>query len=182
MSRRLVAASIALALLAGCASEEQARYAADLCTFKERKDPVLIAYTDKRDESYVGEPNASVYKDVTGQIASAVSTPRDPVYKYDERRDCYNKSGDYYYPCVQHFEVDLSQVQGIGRALTLPKAETLARNLCQSKVDEIIIKKVGRPQISASTVCIVQHSQYCSLAGAPEKKQGDKDPARLRWD
>ena len=47
MSRRLVAASLAVILLAGCASEEQTRYAGELCTFKERKDPAMVAYTDQ---------------------------------------------------------------------------------------------------------------------------------------
>jgi hypothetical protein len=49
-------------------------------------------------------------------------------------------------------------------------------------VDEIVIKKVGRPQVSAATTCIVQHSQFCSLASLPEKKPTDKPAARLRWD
>ncbi|HEX7006422.1 MAG TPA: hypothetical protein VF274_04745 [Alphaproteobacteria bacterium] len=182
MSCRLVALSLALTVLTACASEEEARYAAELCAFKERKDPVLIAYVDPRDETYVGEPDASVYKDETGLVASSLATPRHPVYEYEERRDCYNKEGDFYYPCVQKFEVDLSAVQGIGRALTLEKARALSVDLCQSKVDEIIIKKVGRPQISAATQCIVQHSQYCSLEGAPERGPNDKPPARLRWD
>ena len=182
MSRRLVAASLAVALLSGCTTAEEARYAADLCAFKERKDPVLVAYINPRDETYAGEPAASVYKDETGQVASAVSTPRHPVYKYEERRDCYDKAGDFYYPCIEKFEVDLSAVQGIARALTLDKARTLAVNLCQSKVDEIIIKEVGRPQASAATTCIVQYSQYCSLKGAPATHPDDKPPARLRWD
>ena len=184
MSCRLVAAVLAVITLAGCASEEQTRYAAELCTFKERKDPALVAYTDKRDESYVGEPDANVYKGQTGEIASAIATPRNAIYKYEERRDCYNKGGDFYYPCTQKFEVDLSQVQGVGRALTLAKAGTLAQNLCQSKVDEIIIKKVGRPQASQKTACVVQYEQFCSLAALPPApaQPSDKKPQRLRWD
>ena len=180
MSGRL-AASILLMLLAGCATEEQSRYAADLCSFRERKDPVLVAYTDRRDESYLGEPDDAVYKDKTGQIASAVATPRDPIYKYEAREDCYNKAGDFYYPCMKKFEVDLSPVQGIGRALTFSKAEKLARDLCQSKVDEIIIKKVGRPQQSAATACVVQYKEFCTLTGLAAHKT-DVKPERLRWD
>jgi len=181
MSRRLVAASIAVVMLAGCATEEQSRYAAELCTFKERKDPAIVAYTDKRDDSYVGEPSAGVYKDITGQIASAIATPRHPLYKYEERSDCFDKAGNCYYPCTKKLEVDLSQVQGVGRALTLPKAEALARSICQTKVDEIIIKKLGHPQQSMATVCEVQHSQFCSLAGLPPAAPTDKKPERLRW-
>ncbi|MGE5146832.1 MAG: hypothetical protein ACM3N5_08790 [Candidatus Eiseniibacteriota bacterium] len=184
MSRRPLAALIAVLMLAGCASEGARQYATELCTFKERKDPALIAYTDKRDESYIGEPDATVYKGITGEIASAIATPRHPVYKYEERSDCYNKAGDYYYPCTKKVEVDLSQVEGIGRALTLAKAGTLATNLCQSKVDEIIIKKVGRPQSSQDTACVVQYEQFCSLASLPPApaQPADKKKQRLRWD
>jgi hypothetical protein len=183
MSRRLVAASVAVMMLAGCATEEQNRYAAELCTFKERKDPAQVAYIDKRDEAYLGEPDANVYKDITGTIASAVATPRHPVYKYEERRDCYNKAGDFYYPCTQKFDVDLSQVQAVGRALDLDKAGKLAHDLCQVKVDEIIIKKVGRPQVSQETNCVVQYKQFCSLAALPPApaQPTDKKPQRLRW-
>lgn len=183
MYRRLLATSIAVLMLAGCASEESSRYATELCTFKERKDPAMVAYTDKRDESYVGEPDANVYKDITGEIASAIATPRNPVYKYEARSDCYNKAGDFYYPCTKKVEVDLSQVQGIGRALTLTKASGLAEHLCQAKVDEVIIKKVGRPQDSQQTNCVVQYKQFCSLKALPPApaQPSDKKPQRLRW-
>ena len=184
MYRRVVAASIAVLMLAGCASEGASQYATELCTFKARKDPAMVAYTDKRDESYVGEPDANVYKGITGEIASAIATSRHPIYKYEERQDCYNKAGDYYYPCTKKVEVDLSAVQGIGRALTLAKASELAVHLCQSKVDEIIIKKVGRPQESQATNCIVQYKQFCSLSTLPPvapAKPSDKKPERLRW-
>ena len=49
-------------------------------------------------------------------------------------------------------------------------------------VDEIIIKKVGRPQASQQTVCVVQYEQFCSLAALPPAKPSDKKPQRLRWD
>src|SRR5690606_27744750 len=136
MKHRVVLLGLALLLLANCAGEAQLRYAEELCTFRERKDPEIVAYTDPKDQSLLGEPDAEVYKDVSGQIASAVATAREPVYRYEERRDCYDKAGDFYYPCIQKFEVELGQVKAVGRALTLEKAETLARNLCQRKVDD----------------------------------------------
>jgi hypothetical protein len=89
MVRRLVLALFAALLVGGCASDGETRYAADLCTFKERKQPAGVAYTDKRGESYIGEPHDTVYKGET-EIASAIATPREPIYRYEERSDCFN--------------------------------------------------------------------------------------------
>jgi hypothetical protein len=179
MVRRLVAALVAALLAGSCASDGETRYAADLCTFKERKDPAAVAYTDKRGDSFLGEPNDAVYKGES-EIASAVATPRDPIYKYEERSDCYNAAGKFYYPCTLKHEVDLSQVQVVGRAISQEKAEFLARSLCQQRVSDLIIKKVGRPQVSMATACVVQYGKFCSLAGLP-KAQPDAKPERLRW-
>jgi hypothetical protein len=179
MARRLVLALIAALLVGSCASDGATRHAADLCTFKERKEPAGVAYTDKRGESYVGEPTDTVYKD-SSEVASAIATPRDPIYKYEERSDCFNAEGKFYYPCTLKHEVDLSQVQVVGRAISLEKAESLARSLCQQRVNDIIIKKVGRPQTSMATTCVVQDAKFCPLKGLP-KAQPDAKPERLRW-
>jgi len=180
MVRRLVAALVAVFLVASCASDGETRYAADLCTFKERKDPAAVAYTDKRGESYLGEPDANVYKGAS-EIASAIATPRDPIYKYEARSDCFDAAGKFYYPCSLKHEVDLSQVQAVGRATSQDKAETLARTLCQQQVDDMIIKKVGRPQSSIATNCVVQYAKFCSLASVPPAQPTDRKPERLRW-
>lgn len=179
MVRRLAFALLAALLVGNCASDDAARYAEDLCTFKERKDPAAVAYTDKRGESYLGEPDDGVYKGES-QIASAVATPRTPIYKYEGRSDCFDAAGKFYYPCTLKHEVDLSQVQVVGRAVNQEKAEFLARSLCQQRVSDMIIKKVGRPQVSTATACVVQYSKFCPLAGLP-KAQPNAKPERLRW-
>jgi hypothetical protein len=180
MVRRLVVALIAVLLVGSCASDGETRYAADLCTFKERKEPAAVAYTDKRGDSYLGEPNGAVYKDES-EVASAVATPREPIYKYEARSDCFNAEGKFYYPCTLKHEVDLSRVQAVGRATSLDKAEALARSLCQQRVNDLVIKKVGRPQVSMATTCVVQYGKFCSLKDLPKGQPTDAKPERLRW-
>jgi hypothetical protein len=71
-------------------------------------------------------------------------------------------------------------VQVVGRAISQDKAEFLARSLCQQQVNDLIIKKVGRPQTAMATTCVVQYATFCPLKGLP-KAQPNAKPERLRW-
>lgn len=159
---------VLLALAAGCASPDTGPEAT-LCDFgAARPETQRLGHVLKSGATGPGEIDIETYREWVDGVPSAMARPVKDVYRRSARKDCYNEAEDYWYPCYEEVEVDLSQIRGVARALDLDRAEREAILLCQQLTRRAVPRLTPLPQEEAQLYCKLSHRVICPL---PDKKE-----------
>ncbi len=148
---------------------------ADLCIYRERKDPIIAGYKDQAGNAWAGEirprdreaMESKFFGPFDKRIATAVAKPRVSVYRARVDDNCYDAARRVYYACTKTLEADVSAVRGFARAVEMTDAHALARQLCETKVREIAEKTVELRVDSLDLRCAVAEDALCALPPAP---------------
>lgn len=151
-------------LLGACASERQQQARDDLCRFGPRSAPFLIAYYSEQGVLATGDIEPEKWAaEGYSHIPSAYARPAIDVYEQKRRKDCYNETGKYWYPCTETVEVDLREHGAIIRGLSLDRAAEDAVKYCNRETIKAI-PEVDRQQLtSAEYRCVVLARRECPI-------------------
>jgi hypothetical protein len=147
----------------------------NLCLFRPRKDPVMIAYKDRTGAAWEGEVRV---RDLPGfdtkwiaqfdkRVATVVARPRVDKFRVKVDGNCHDAARRTYYACTKVLEADVSAVRGFARAPTVAEASALAIQLCEKKVAEIVEKSIEITQDNQDLRCRVTEQTWCDLPAAP---------------
>jgi hypothetical protein len=145
------------------------------CTFRPRKDPVMQGYRDRSGASWEGEVRV---RDVATmdpkfispsdkRVATLVARPRVDKFRLRVDDNCYNAETKTYSSCSKVLEADLSPVRGFARALTIQQARSLAIQLCEKKVADVVDEKINIKQDNVDLRCRIVEQTFCELPPAP---------------
>lgn len=157
-------AALAAFVLVSCATSETEQAESTLCKFDvKRPENQRVGHILQSGQYVPGEINVKIYREWTANVASAIARPKRDIYRREFRDDCFNKEGNYWYPCMKVAETDLSDIRGIGRSQNLDRSEKIAVRLCQR------LTKNHAPRISGMSVetsdleCYVTARKACPL-------------------
>ncbi len=135
------ALGFAVAVLAGCATgeSEAPKFAGDICTYgKVSTDTFLVSHINTRGGLIQNDVDPEEFTAKGhSQIPSALAQPKRAKYKTEQRRDCYNETGKYWYPCVVKVDVDLAPAAGFSRAVDVKEANFYAIYNCERMTQKI---------------------------------------------
>jgi hypothetical protein len=186
MTNRMIVILAALTL-AGCAEvvrEQPWRGAApkteaefELCKFDKEWTPTMIVRHHQPDGRLffgdVKNPGAYVAKGWT-TIRSAEAQPKDKVYSEKVRTDCYDEAKDVYYPCIQKYQIDLTEVGAIIRSNISDPADMAVR-YCAEAARQAWKDKFGYSETNDSQICTVTVRAVCPLPGVPAETKTESE-------
>lgn len=151
-------------LLGGCAGERTEQALGELCQYRNRPAPFLVAYYSEQAVLVSGDIKPELFaEEGHTSIPSAMARPRIDVYEQKRRKDCYNEEEDYWYPCTETVEVDLSEHGTIIRGIGLDRAAQDAVTYCNREVMKAV-PEIDRQQItSAEFRCEVVAKRDCPI-------------------
>ncbi|MDJ0949577.1 MAG: hypothetical protein QNJ94_11705 [Alphaproteobacteria bacterium] len=162
--KRRICQSLSLALLLSSCATPETPEAASLCTFNlDPPENVRVAHVLKNGTFVPGEINVRVYREWTSEVPSAIARPNLDVLRREVRTDCFNKEGNYWYPCLKVAEADFSDIRGIGRSMTLEQSEKLAKRMCERLTRKRAPRVRGLSQDSTDLSCFVALRTKCPL-------------------
>ena len=163
MSRRSYLAAFLALAVASCTTT-RSDLEATLCDFQaDRPESQRLGHILQSGQALPGEIDIETYREWTNSVPSAMARPINDVIEKEYRKDCFDKKGNYWYPCVETIEIDLSQVRGIARAMDLDRAGTYAIRLCQRLTKAAVPPDSGLPRESPDLYCRVSQRQTCPL-------------------
>ncbi|MGH7005842.1 MAG: hypothetical protein ACREIP_18000 [Alphaproteobacteria bacterium] len=147
----------------------------NVCTFRQRKDPVMSGFRDRSGASWEGEVRVrdlatldpKWFSPSDKRIATLVARPRVDTFRVRVDDNCYNAQTRTYYSCSKVLEADLSAIRGFARALTIQQARGLAIQLCEKKVAEVVDAKINIKQDNLDLRCRIVQQTFCELPAAP---------------
>lgn len=147
----------------------------NVCTFRERKEPVMQAFADRTGRGWEGEirvrdlpaMDPKWFSPQDKRIVTMIARPRVENYRVRIDDNCYNAETKKYGSCTKVLEADLSKVRGFARALSLERAQALAIQLCEKKVADVVDKSALPTQENMDLRCHVFQQAYCELPPAP---------------
>jgi hypothetical protein len=147
----------------------------NLCTYRQRKDPVMQGFVDRSGAGWEGEirvrdlPSLDPkwFSPQDKRVATIIARPRIEAFRVRVDDNCYNAETKKYYACSKVLEADLSKVRGFARAVSLERARALAIQLCEKKVVELVQGSVEIRQENMDLRCHVFEQAYCELPPAP---------------
>ena len=147
----------------------------NLCLFRPRKDPVMIAHKDRTGAAWEGEIRVrdvpkfepKLISQSDKRIATVVARPRVDRFRVRVDDNCYDAASKSYHACTKVLEADLSSVRGFARALTMPEASALAIQICERKVAEIVQTSIEIRQENHDLRCRAVEQAYCELPPPP---------------
>lgn len=151
------------ALLASCASERQQQALDELCRYGDREPPFLVAYYSNQGVLVSGDIDPAKWKDEQSTIPSAMARPATDLYRQKQRKDCYNEQENYWYPCTEVVEVDLSKHGALIRGMSLDRASADAVTYCNREVHKGIPKIDKQSLTSAEYGCEVVAARSCRI-------------------
>lgn len=165
-SRRLLAL-IAVAL-AGCASGKSEAPSAKvaLCDYdKKSTDVFFVSHINYRGAMMQDDVNLDEFRDKGfDSIPSAIAQPKKARYVADQRKDCYDEAGKFYYPCKVKVDVDLGPAIGISRATDMKTARFYAIHNCERITTKIAAAALKSGMFEASGLeCQVTEEQFCPV-------------------
>ena len=92
-----------------------------------------------------------------------MARPNNDRIEKEYRKDCYNKEGKYWYPCVETVEIDLSQIRGLARAMDLDRAGSFAIQMCQRLTKAAVPTGSAVEAESPELYCGVSRRETCPL-------------------
>ena len=181
----LLGHSIGLALIvlmSGCGGSKSIKpvEVSQMCTRGDRAKPVFVAHIDERAAAFLGDAPKGEYDGVVKKVATALAVPRTPVYRRDERTDCYDKVKKVWYNCIKKTRIDFSKIKGLARAPKMEKARDLAQQMCEAAVRVNSPKGPGgRSYSSAKFGCKVTQQSYCPVFKASKTFKAKKKALKL---
>ena len=139
---------------------------AALCTFdRESTENLVVTHHKYTGAQLAGDVDRVAYweQEITN-IASAIAAPEKDFYESEIREDCFNKAGNYYYPCRIRVSVDLRSARGLARSANLTEAENTAILNCE----QITIRRAAEALetqrfLSGELECEVVDNGYCPI-------------------
>ena len=154
----------------------------NLCTFRERKDPVMQGFIDRSGAGWEGEirvrdiPSLDPkwFSPQDKRVATLIARPRVETFRVRVDDNCYNAETKKYSACSKVLEADLSKVRGFARAVSLERARALAIQLCEKKVKDLVQGSIEIRQENMDLSCHIYEQAYCELPPAPPPRQPKK--------
>ncbi len=157
----------------------------ELCIYGPRSEPVMMAYKDATGAAWIGDIRPRDAENMRTKwfgtsdkrVPTALATPRVEVYRQRVDDNCYDAARRVYYSCTKTLEADVRAVRGLARAVTMGDARTLALQLCEKKVAEIVVNAIEINQENRDMKCRVAEETYCPpppeapATPAPPKKK-----------
>lgn len=163
MNKRSYLAAVLALAVSGCTTS-QSGLEETLCDYQaERPDSQRLGHILKSGQALPGEIDIETFREWTSNVPSAMARPINDVVEKEYRKDCFDKKGNYWYPCVEMVEIDLSQVRGLARAMDLDRAGTYAIRLCQRLTKATVPAGAGLPTDSPELYCRVSRRETCPL-------------------
>jgi hypothetical protein len=194
-----LAAATLLTALAACQSDSTATTArppqpaaappavnvGDLCSYRERKEPIIVVHKDATGNQYFGEVQGKdleqfrlAWGGASGKnLATAVARPRVDVYRASVEDNCYDAQRRVYYSCRKTISEPVGQIHAFARAPSMPEARALALQVCRKKLDEIVQEKLEIDQENRDKGCRIVAENWCAAPPAPPPKPA---PAKKR--
>lgn len=148
---------------AGCASSGSGPEAT-LCDFgAARPETQRLGHVLRSGSRGAGEIDIETYREWMDGVPSAMARPVQDVYRRSVRKDCHNEAEDYWYPCLEDVEIDLSEIRGVARAIDLDRAEREAILLCQQMTRRAVPRLSPLQQEEAQLYCKLSHRVICPL-------------------
>jgi hypothetical protein len=147
----------------------------NLCLFRTRKDPVMSGFVDRTGAAWEGEVRVrdlpsldpKWFRPSDARMATVVARPRVDRFRVRIDDNCYDAARKVYYSCSKVLEADLSKVRGFARALSIGRARSLAIQLCEKKVIELVESSLEIKQDNADLRCRIVEQAFCELPPAP---------------
>lgn len=145
------------------------------CTFRTRKDPVMQGFRDRSGAAWEGEVrvrdvatmDAKWFGASDKRVATLVARPRVDKFQMRVDANCLNAETKTYYACTKVLEADLTPIRGFARGLTIGQARSLAIQLCEKKVQEVVDEKINIKQDNVDLRCRIIEQTFCELPPAP---------------
>lgn len=189
ISAALAAAALLLAL-AACQSDSAATKAptpapkpaalpavdvGDLCSYSERKEPIIVVHKDATGNQYFGEVQGKDLQQfrlkwggLTGKtLATAVARPRVDVYRASVEDNCYDAQRRVYYSCRKVIQEPVGHIHAFARAPTMTDAHALALQVCRAKFDAVVQEKLEIDQENRDKRCRIVAERWCDAPPAP---------------
>lgn len=146
----------------------------DICSYKPRKDPIVVAHRDAKGAAWRGDIKAADNASFENKwsflkarvVASAVAAPRVSQYRARISDDCYDKASKKYYSCSKVVVADVSKVRSLGRAPTMEQALKLALEACERIVRKRVSEKLSIRQEGYDLKCRIIERARCPLPKA----------------
>ena len=145
---------------------------AALCWFGQSSNKLsIIMHMKYTGKLLVGDILVADYQEKEiDEIASARARPKEEIYESERRTDCYDESGDYWYPCLVKVEIDLRPAVGTARAKQMSSAKHLAVLNCEQATVTIASEALETTRFHAIWLeCETVEEEYCGIppAGQP---------------
>lgn len=145
------------------------------CNFRTRRDPVMQGYRDRSGAAWEGEVrvrdvaamDAKWFGASDKRVATLVARPRVDNFRLRVDSNCYNAETKSYYSCSKVLEADLSKIRGFARGLTIGQARSLAIQLCEKKVADVVAEKLEIQQDNVDLRCRIIEQHFCELPPPP---------------
>jgi hypothetical protein len=163
-TRRIL--SLAAVALAGCATgeSEAPKFVGDICNYgKTTTETFLVTHINTRGGLIQNDVDLDEYKGKGhDQIPTALALPKRDRYKTEQRRDCFNEAGKYWYPCMVKVDVDLGPAGGFSRAVEPKEAAFYAVYNCERMTQKIAAAALKTGLFEAADLeCKVAHQKLC---------------------
>ncbi len=157
-------AALAALVLVSCATPDTDQADSTLCDFNlKRTDKQRVGHVIQSGQYVPGEISVKIYREWTTNVASAIARPKRDVYRREFRDDCFNKEGNYWYPCMKTAEADLSDIRGIARSQNLDQSEKIAVRLCERLTEKHAPRISGMAIETSDLACYVTVRKVCPL-------------------
>jgi len=160
------AALLAPLLLASCVGYSPGKGEAQLCQLGlPSRDTAVVSHTQPTGAVAAGDVDLAKWRELElDQVASARAKAKTPFYHGTRRTDCHNAEGNFWYPCIETIDVDLSAASGISRARDMRTAKYYAVIACEEATVRIASATLKRRALLASDlVCEVVEEDYCEI-------------------
>ncbi len=146
-----------------------------ICTYRPRKEPVIMAYRDRTGGAFEGEIrlrdvamfDSKLISASDRRIASAVARPNVNTFRVKVDDNCYDAATRTYRACTKVLEANVKEVRGFARGVLMADARTLAVQVCERKVAELVEKNLEVKQDNFDMKCHVIEQAWCEPPPAP---------------
>jgi hypothetical protein len=139
---------------------------AALCAFdRETTENLVVTHHKFTGALLAGDiDRAEYWEQGFTSIASAMAAPKKEFYETEVRQDCYNQTGNYYFPCRVRVSIDLRSARGLARSNNLTEADqTAILNCGQITTRRVSEALESRRFLSGELECEVVENGYCPI-------------------
>lgn len=155
----------------------------DMCSYAERKKPVIVAHKFWTGRAYFGDLKSSDLPELRakwflggsgGKVSTSVARPKLEVYRLKTDGNCYDAEKKVYYSCTKTVATRIGDIRVVGRAINQRDADFLALEVCNSQMRDRIEKQTQIERDTTDLRCVIVARKRCPLPPPAPKKKTEK--------